>query len=155
MPFLWGYLEVVAVGGSITSSRFSHERLEEECHPSLTSLRRQLESYLDGGGVELGDVPIDLSACTPFQRRVYGMLRGVGWGRTITYGQLAQWVGCRSARAVGRALAANTHLLFVPCHRVVASRGLGGFSAGVSLKRALLKLEGGIHEGERASRATL
>jgi len=142
MPFLWGYLEVVAVDGSVVSSRFSHEPMQEVCHPSLVSLRELLERYLDGRRVELYDVPVDLSACTAFQRRVYTALRRIGWGRTITYGQLARCVGCKCPRAVGRALASNAHLLFVPCHRVVASGGLGGFSAGTNLKRALLELEG-------------
>lgn len=142
MPFLWGYLEVVAVDGSVVSSRFSNESMEDVCHPSLASLRDQMEQYLEGRRVEFGGVPVDLSTCTAFQRKVYTVLRSIGWGRTITYGQLARCVGCRCARAVGRALANNAHLLFVPCHRVVASGGLGGFSAGTDLKRALLELEG-------------
>lgn len=68
------------------------------------------------------------TAITPFQRRVYLALLDVPFGQTITYGELATRIGCRSARAVGQALRRNPFAPHVPCHRVVASGGaLGGF----------------------------
>ena len=66
----------------------------------------------------------------------------VPFGRTATYGQVAEALGRPgAARAVGRALAANPCPILVPCHRVVAARGLGGFGPGLEWKRALLALE--------------
>ena len=65
---------------------------------------------------------------TAFQRRVYMELLNVPAGCTITYGQLAQRIGCRSAQAVGQALKRNPFAPYVPCHRVVAADGsIGGY----------------------------
>ena len=65
---------------------------------------------------------------TPFQRRVYLELLNVPKGETITYGELAHRIGCRSAQAVGQALKRNPFAPEVPCHRVIASDGSpGGF----------------------------
>ena len=65
---------------------------------------------------------------TDFQRRVYLELLRVPRGETITYGELARRIGCRSAQAVGQALKRNPFAPEVPCHRVIASNGtLGGF----------------------------
>ena len=66
---------------------------------------------------------------TPFQRRVYLELLNVPRGQTITYGELARRIGCRSAQAVGQALRRNPFAPHVPCHRVVAADGsLCGFN---------------------------
>lgn len=84
---------------------------------------------------------------TEFQRRVYLALLEVPCGTTITYGQLAARVGCRSAQAVGQALKRNPFAPEVPCHRVIASDGsLGGFHGEregeqILRKRALLEAE--------------
>ena len=68
------------------------------------------------------------SSITPFQRRVYLELLNVPAGKTITYGELAQRIGCRSAQAVGQALKRNPFAPEVPCHRVVAAGGsIGGY----------------------------
>ena len=66
---------------------------------------------------------------TPFQRRVYLALLEVPSGATISYGELARRIGCRSAQAVGQALKRNPFAPDVPCHRVVAADGsLGGYN---------------------------
>ena len=79
-----------------------------------------------------------------FQRRVLEVLeREVGFGETITYGELAALAGKpTAARAVGTAMNRNPLPIFVPCHRVLASTGIGGFGPGVSIKRRLLAHEG-------------
>lgn len=65
---------------------------------------------------------------TDFQRRVYLALLEVPAGTTISYGELARRIGCRSAQAVGQALKRNPFAPHVPCHRVIASDGsIGGF----------------------------
>lgn len=87
---------------------------------------------------------------TEFQRRVYLALLEVERGETITYGQLARRIGCRSAQAVGQALRRNPFAPDVPCHRVVAADGgMGGFHGEregeqIERKRRLLEAEGVI-----------
>ena len=84
---------------------------------------------------------------TPFQRRVYLELLNVPAGETITYGELARRVGCRSAQAVGQALKRNPFAPVVPCHRVVAADGsIGGYfgerdGEQIERKRALIEAE--------------
>ena len=70
----------------------------------------------------------ECTGITPFQRRVYMELLNVPAGATITYGELARRIGCRSAQAVGQALKRNPFAPDVPCHRVVGANGsLGGY----------------------------
>ena len=82
-----------------------------------------------------------------FQRKVYLELLNVPCGETITYGELARRIGCKSAQAVGQALRRNPFAPDVPCHRVVASDGsLGGFFGHregeyIKRKRQLLESE--------------
>jgi methylated-DNA-[protein]-cysteine S-methyltransferase len=83
---------------------------------------------------------------TPFQRRVWRQISSIPRGSTRTYGELAGALGS-SARPVGQACGANRFPLAIPCHRVVAAGGVGGFAhhAGgfhVAVKRWLLRHEG-------------
>lgn len=95
------------------------------------------------------ELPVDLPlvpAGTPFQRRVWQRLQRIPRGRTVTYGELARELGT-SARAIGGACRANPLPLLIPCHRVVAQGGLGGYSgerggAWADTKRWLLRHEG-------------
>lgn len=64
---------------------------------------------------------------TEFQRKVYLALLEIPKGETITYGELGKRIGCRSAQAIGQALRRNPFAPDVPCHRVVAKNGIGGF----------------------------
>ena len=77
------------------------------------------------------DIRKRLEECTeitPFQRKVYMELLNIPTGTTITYGELARRIGCRSAQAVGQALKRNPFAPYVPCHRVVAADGsIGGY----------------------------
>lgn len=82
---------------------------------------------------------------TAFQRRVWHALRAIPLGSTITYAELADRVGS-GARAVANACGANPIALVIPCHRVVAKNGLGGFMQGratdsLAIKRWLLAHE--------------
>jgi methylated-DNA-[protein]-cysteine S-methyltransferase len=97
------------------------------------------------------DLPL-FEAGTDFQRRVWGEISSIPRGSVKTYGQLAKTVGS-APRAVGQACGANWFPLIIPCHRVTASGGLGGFSNQddengfhLSVKRWLLR-----HEGATAS----
>ena len=71
---------------------------------------------------------------------IYRAVRGVGYGEVATYGEIAALVGT-SPRAVGQAMARNPTPLVIPCHRIVSTRGLGGFTPSVEIKRDLLAME--------------
>jgi methylated-DNA-[protein]-cysteine S-methyltransferase len=115
----------------------------------LEEAARQLDEYFAGKRCEF-----DLPLCpdgTAFQRRVWLALRSVGYGQTVTYGQLARAIGRpEAARAVGAALAGNPLLLVLPCHRVIGAGGeLRGFAGGIALKRYLLETEAARSEAGR------
>ena len=106
---------------------------------------RQLDEYVQGKRTAF-DLPVDLEACSDFQRRVLEAAVAVPRGRLATYGEIAARIGApQAARAVGQALARNPVPIIVPCHRVAAADGsLTGYSggAGVETKAKLLRLEG-------------
>jgi methylated-DNA-[protein]-cysteine S-methyltransferase len=112
----------------------------------------QLAEYFSGRRRAF-DLPIDWPAASAAQRQVLSVLfETVGYGETITYGSLALRAGLGDggpelpARAVGTIMGSNPWPLIVPCHRVVASNGLGGYSGGtgIEIKRWLLTFEGAL-----------
>src|SRR5438067_9746929 len=107
----------------------------------LDEAARQLAEYF-GGRRRAFDLPLALEG-TAFQRRVWDALLGVGYGETISYGQLAGRIGRpAAARAVGLANGRNPVSIIVPCHRVVGADGsLTGYGGGLGSKRRLLELE--------------
>jgi methylated-DNA-[protein]-cysteine S-methyltransferase len=105
---------------------------------------RQIERYLDDPQFRW-DLPLARSG-TEFRRRVWRKIAAIRSGDVRRYGELARELGS-AARAVGQACGDNPHPLVVPCHRVVAADGLGGFAHReggflVSVKRWLLRHEG-------------
>jgi len=107
---------------------------------------KELDAYFTGQQRKF-TVPVRLSG-TPFQQKVWQAMRGIDHGETKTYRELAQAAGSpNAARAVGNACAANPVAIIVPCHRVLAQNGLGGFGGGLDTKRWLLNLEG-IHPNQ-------
>lgn len=114
--------------------------------------RDQLIEYFRGSRRSF-DLPLDWSGTAGPQREVLKVLAdSVGYGQTISYGALAGRAGLIAggdippARAVGKIMGSNPIPVIVPCHRVLASDGLGGYSggAGVEVKRWLLILEGAL-----------
>jgi methylated-DNA-[protein]-cysteine S-methyltransferase len=112
----------------------------------------ELEEYF-GGRRRTFSVPLDFSALTAPRRAVLSALyETVGYGETITYGGLADRAGLTGggpdlpARLVGQFMASNPFTIIVPCHRVVAGNGLGGYSGGVGTdtKHWLLIFEGAV-----------
>jgi O-6-methylguanine DNA methyltransferase len=97
--------------------------------------------------------PVDISAGTAFQQRVWRALRKIGCGQTRSYREVAQLIGKpKAVRAVGGACGANPIPVLVPCHRVLAAnRKLGGFSGGLNWKRALLAREGVVADSDGCS----
>jgi methylated-DNA-[protein]-cysteine S-methyltransferase len=121
--------------------------------PHLAQAIEQLREYL-AGERRAFDLPLDMSAATPFQRRVYERLLQIPWGQVATYRRVARDIGAEpaTARAVGQAVGANPIAIVVPCHRVVATDGrLVGFGGGLERKVALLRLEGIDVDGVRPS----
>lgn len=117
------------------------ETFAEALPPSVSE---QFDAYFREGSAGF-DLPMKLRG-TPFQRSVWAVLRSIPPGRTATYGELASKLST-SARAVGGACRANPCPIVVPCHRVVAASGLGGFAGDTTgrkleVKRWLLRHEG-------------
>jgi O-6-methylguanine DNA methyltransferase len=111
----------------------------------------QVEDYMAGFQLEF-DLPLEFDG-TPFQVDVWKALTRVPFGATSAYGDIAEAIGRPAAmRAVGQATGRNHLCLIVPCHRIVAAGGkLGGFSGGISVKKALLAHEAAILANRRES----
>jgi methylated-DNA-[protein]-cysteine S-methyltransferase len=103
---------------------------------------RQLQEYFSGSRRTF-KVKLAAAEATDFQHDVWRALREIPYGQVRTYGDVADAVDRpRAHRAVGNANHANPWPIVVPCHRVVASGGLGGYGGGDHVKRYLLGLEG-------------
>jgi methylated-DNA-[protein]-cysteine S-methyltransferase len=102
----------------------------------------QLGEYL-AGEREQFELELDWSDVDAAQRRVLETLcEAAPYGETITYGELGRRAGVEDPRDVGVLMSRNPLPLVVPCHRVVAADGLGGYGGGLDLKQRLLELEG-------------
>ena len=103
---------------------------------------RQLDEYFAQKRTSF-DLPLSVTG-TEFQEQVWLSLAEIPYGETISYAELARWVGRPQAfRAVGQANGANPIPVILPCHRVIAADGtIGGYGGGLPVKRALLELEG-------------
>jgi methylated-DNA-[protein]-cysteine S-methyltransferase len=137
-----GALTITENDGAIT--RLAWDRAAENTEtPLLRRAARQLEAYFAG---RLRDFDLPLAPQgTAHQRRVWRAMVEIPFGQTESYGSIAGRLGS-AAQAVGQACGANPIPVIVPCHRVVAAGGLGGFSggAGVATKEILLAHEAGL-----------
>ncbi len=108
--------------------------------PLLVEARAQLQAYFDGTLLHF-NLPLAPQG-TPYRKRIWQALIAVPPGQTVTYGDLAASAG-GSARSVGTAMATNPIPIIIPCHRVLATSGMGGYSGGDGLptKQFLLALE--------------
>ena len=109
----------------------------------VSAAARQLEQYFAGKRRSFR-VPLARVSATEFQRDVWAALMEIPYGEVRTYGEVALSVNRpRASRAVGNANHVNPYPIVVPCHRVVASTGIGGYGGGGQrVKRFLLDLEG-------------
>ncbi len=150
-----GVLTLTSQDGSLTGVQMHEQRHRREIpadhrhdEPGLAYAIEQLNAYFAG---ELRDfeLPVTLRG-TEFQRRVWGALREIPYGETISYGELARWVGNpKASRAVGLANGRNPVAIVVPCHRVIGADGsLTGYGGGLERKVWLLE-----HEASIADRA--
>ena len=143
-----GDLTVVARDGSVTGLYFPrHWYLPDRAafgeyrDDGFDDVRRQLDEYLAGARREF-DLPVETTG-SPFQERVWQLIRRIPYGATASYGELARELGGGvTAQEVGAATGRNPVSIIVPCHRVVgASGGLTGYAGGLRRKRTLLDLE--------------
>ena len=134
-----GDLTISEDGGAIVALDWGWGRDQTETI-LLASARDQLHAYFDGELREF-DLPLAPEG-TPYRQRVWLALQKIPFGATRTYGEIAALAG-GSPRSVGTANGANPIPILIPCHRVLASNGIGGYSGGDGLdtKRALLQLE--------------
>ena len=115
---------------------------DESAAANAEHAARQLGEYLRGTR-EAFQIPLDWSGVEETHRRVLETLCEIApFGTTVTYGELGERAGVDDPRDVGVMMARNPLPLVVPCHRVVAADGLGGYGGGIELKRTLLELEG-------------
>ncbi len=123
--------------------------------PLLARARDQLQLYFDGG---LRDFDLPLApAGSAYRQRVWAALQQIPFGATCSYAALATRAG-GSARSIGGANGANPIPIIIPCHRVVGTAGIGGYSGGdgIATKRWLLALEqgGAAHRGQTSHQDT-
>ncbi len=145
----------VSFGAGQAGIRQAAAKLDEPLvrDPARTGpVARQLAAYL-AGSLPRVDVPLDWRLTSGVQRTVLlALYETVPFGQTVTYGELARRSGAfeealgepgvTGARSVGGIMGSNPIPVVVPCHRVLASNGLGGFGGGLEVKRQLLELEG-------------
>ena len=120
---------------------------------STDEVRRQLDEYFEGERIRF-ELKLDRRLMRGIARDVLAATAKVPFGRTTTYGALAELIGRPNAsRAVGNALGSNPIPIVVPCHRVLRAGGdVGGYAGGPSRKRRLLALEGSLPKPDAAPR---
>ena len=130
---------------AITRIYLPHEPHEPSRGPvpkAVAAGQHQLAEYFTGKRKQFY-VTLDQVAATPFQHEVWEALSEIPFGEVRTYADVAYAIGRpRAVRAVGNANGINPWPVLVPCHRVVARHGIGGYGGGTEVKRFLLKLEG-------------
>lgn len=146
-----GELRIVELGDSLTAIEFTPYATagdgrprgrRDDAHPVLVEAVRQLSAYF---ARELKTFELPLAPVgTEFQQRVWQQLRGIDYGETASYGEIAVRLGHTSAasRAVGLANGRNPIPIVIPCHRVIGANGtLTGYAGGLDRKQLLLGLE--------------
>lgn len=137
-----GRLRLTAQNGRLSRVDLLHAPEEQQPMPDavMEAAACQLKEYF-AGARRVFELPLAPQG-TAFQQAVWQALACVPYGTVVTYAQLAAVIGQASAcRAVANAVGKNPLLILLPCHRVVAGNGIGGFSAGLDVKRWLLHLE--------------
>ena len=108
--------------------------------PIFDLTRQWLDIYFSGK--EPTFTPPLLLQGSPFRKQVWQLLLEIPYGRTMTYGELARKLQCKSAQTVGGAVGHNPISIIIPCHRVIGADGsLTGYAGGIERKASLLKLE--------------
>lgn len=138
----WGWWQIISQNDAIVAIHPTDERHLDLGTELEKEAAKQLQEYAAGQRMTF-TVPAATSG-TPFQQSVWQELCRIPYGCSVSYGDLARRIGRPTAyRAVAQAVGANPCLVLIPCHRVIGTDGsITGFSAGLTLKRRLLSLEG-------------
>jgi len=130
------YVIVEESAGTVKRIRLSRRAPELK----FSEMAARIGEHIRGG--PRPDLDLDMSRCTDFQMAIYSAVLNIPRGSTATYSDIARIAGRpRAARAVGAALRMNPFPIMIPCHRVVASNGIGGYSQGIDIKLQLLEVE--------------
>lgn len=139
---LVGKLELISRDGkslsSISPTKASPDKLTD---PFFTHCYEELKAYLQGEKKKIS-ITLDFEGLTPFQKRVLEVMKEVPYGKVASYKDLADKLNSKAYQAIGNACGNNPFLIIYPCHRIVGSKGPGGFAHGLAMKKNLLKLEG-------------
>jgi len=129
---------------------YEYDKTTDKPDSLCEQAKQELVEYFDGVRT-IFEVAIDLTSGTPFQQGVWDQLCKIPFGKTKSYGALANALeNPKAVRAVGTANGKNPILIIVPCHRVIGADGsLTGFSAGIDIKKCLLSLEQGKTVGSQ------
>ncbi|HYB10362.1 MAG TPA: methylated-DNA--[protein]-cysteine S-methyltransferase [Alphaproteobacteria bacterium] len=140
IPSMIGPITVVADGDYITEIHIGRRRPGRDETPLLLETKKQLDAYF-ARRLTIFDLPTEPRG-SDFERRLWRALERIPYGAVRTYGALAREVDS-IPRAIGGACGANPIPIVIPCHRVIGSNSLGGYSGGdgVATKRKLLALE--------------
>jgi methylated-DNA-[protein]-cysteine S-methyltransferase len=115
----------------------------------LECLKKDLLSYLQGEKISFINYPLKMDNYSSFFIRICTLTQEIPYGELRSYKWLSERAGTKGYRAVGAALARNPFPILVPCHRVIKKNGnLGGYSAGLKIKKKLLQIEGTLEERE-------
>ena len=137
-----GLMLLVQEGEGLTRLRWSDALVSDDSE-LLDEAESQLEAYFAGTLAHF-QLPLRYH-CSDFQQSACEAMAQIPYGSTITYGEMARNLGS-SAQAVGVACGGNPFPVIIPCHRVLAANGIGGYSGegGIETKISLLKMEGGF-----------
>lgn len=143
----YGILELVCDGTALTSLRFAScvtgvnsNTYNNSLPQPIAEAIHWLDIYFAGTNPDF--LPPLRPQGTQFQLRVWQQLLTIPYGHTVSYGDIARHIGCRSSQAIGQAVGRNPIAIIIPCHRVVGSDGsLVGYAYGLEQKKKLLELE--------------
>lgn len=137
-----GTIILVSDGTSLTALDFgqSQDVKDQQDLPIFVETRRWLDLYFSGKKPDF--IPPLKPQGTPFQQKVWRELLNIPYGATVSYGEMARRINCRSAQAIGQAVHRNPISIIIPCHRVIGADGsLTGYASGLDIKRQLLQIE--------------
>ena len=136
-----GLLGVYFIGQQYFERGNESVEIAEQTTSILETTKEWLSQYFSGMNPSLSDLILAPSG-SDFQHKVWTALLEIPYGQTITYGDLADKLGCKSAQAIGGAVGKNPLSIIIPCHRVLGSDGsLTGYAGGLEKKKWLLDLE--------------
>ena len=117
--------------------------LTQDNNPEYLKVLESVFAAAEGRQFEIDSIDFDFTGYTEKQARILKAAMNIKWGETASYGELAKLAGFpKAARFAGNCMNRNRYAPLVPCHRVVAANGIGGFGGNLDRKKALLLAEG-------------